>query len=305
MSRRGWLLFAAMCVIWGMPYLMIKVAVVDISPAALVFLRTGLGAVLLLPIALLRGQIRPLFARWKPLLAYTLVEIAVPWLLIGLAEQQLSSGLTGLLVATVPLVGAIIARTTGAHERLGGVRVTGLLVGFAGVAALVGIDLGGANLWAVLAMLGVAVGYALGPIMLSRYLSDAPGLGVVAGSLTLCAVGYAPVGIAQLPSTMPGWDVVAAVVGLAVICTALAFLVFFRLIAEVGPVRATVFTYVNPAVAIALGATLLNEPVTLVTAAGFVLVLTGSILATRRPKPVTGGSSPHSASGSAASRPST
>ena len=282
MSRRGWALFAAMCVIWGIPYLLIKVAVGELTPASLVFARTALAALLLLPLAAARGELRALLPHWRPMLVYTAVELAVPWYLLSAAEQRLSSSLTGLLIAAVPLVGAVLARLAGDHEPLGLRRLAGLIIGLAGVAALVGLDLGAANLVALVQVTVVVVGYALGPLILTRNLSGLPGLAVVAVSLGLTALVYAPLGLAQLPSRPAGGRVVIAVLVLAVVCTAVAFLLFFRLIAEVGPVRATVITYVNPAVAIGLGVILLGEPFTVGIAVGFVLVLTGSVLATRR-----------------------
>lgn len=282
MSRRGWVLFTVMCLVWGVPYLLIKVAVGTFTPAALVFVRTGIGALALLPLAALRGQLRPLLPRWKPLVAYTVAELAVPWLLLSSAEQRISSSLAGLLIAAVPLVGALLARIAGGHEPLGVRRLTGLLVGFAGVAALVGTDVHGGNAVAFGEIAVVAVGYALGPFILARYLSDLPGLGVVAASLALTALGYAPVGIAQLPSRWPSASVTAAVIVLALLCTAVAFLIFFALIGEVGPVRTTIITYVNPAVAVALGVAFLGEPFTAGIAAGFVLILAGSVLSTGR-----------------------
>lgn len=281
MSRRGWVLFAAMGVIWGIPYLLIKIAVDDLTPATLVLVRTSLATVLLLPLAVARNELRPLLPRWRPLLVYTAIEICLPWLLLGYAEQDLSSSLTGLLVAAVPLVGAVLVKATG-HEPLGSRRVLGLLVGFAGVAALVGFDVGASSAGAVVAVGAVALCYALGPLILARHLADLPGLGVVAASLAIAAVVYAPVGLLQWPDQAVGADTWWSVVGLAVICTAVAFLVFFELIAEVGPARATVITYVNPAVALVLGVLVLDERVTPATGVGFALILGGSVLATSR-----------------------
>ena len=282
MSRRGWLLFAAMCVIWGIPYLLIKVAVDEVSPSTLVLARTALAAALLLPIALARGQVRPVLARWRPLLLYTAVEICAPWLLLGYAEQRLSSSLTGLLVAAVPLVGALIARFGADPEPLGARRLLGLGAGVAGVAALVGFEIGGGDVRAVLAVGAVAFCYALGPVVLARSLSDLPGLGVVALSLVIAAVAYVPAGILQAPDRWPSPEAVGAILVLAVVCTAIAFIFFFELVAEVGPARSVVITYVNPAVAVLLGVLLLGEPFTAATAVGFVLILTGSVLATSR-----------------------
>jgi drug/metabolite transporter (DMT)-like permease len=282
LSRRGALLFAAMCVIWGIPYLMIRVAVRELAPVTLVFLRTGLAALLLVPLAARRRELRPLLARWRPFLAYTAIEVALPWFLLSRAETKLTSSLTGLLIAAVPLVGALIVSLSGERERLGGRRWLGLLVGVCGVAAIVGLDLGHVDAVALVEIVLVAVCYAVGPIILSRHLNDVPALGVVAASLALTAVAYAPLAAVRWPSEMPSAHVVESVVGLAVVCSAAAFLLFFALIAEVGPVRATVITYVNPAVAAVVGVLLLNEHLTAGMLLGFALVLAGCVLATGR-----------------------
>ena len=280
MSRRGALLFGAMCLIWGIPYLLIKVAVRDFSPGTLVFFRTGIGAALLLPIAAFRRELHPVFARWRPLVGYTAVELAVPWLLLSKAEQRLPSSLTALLVAAVPMVGALLAWIVHAREPLGVRGYAGLLIGLAGVAALVGFDVSGASGGSVAMVAIVVVCYATGPLILARTLADLPPLGVVAASLTLCSLGYAPFGLTHLPTAPPA-RVLASVVVLGVVCTALAFILFFYLIAEIGPVRATVITYVNPAVAVVLGVAFLGESFGFGTALGFVLILLGSFLATR------------------------
>jgi len=282
LSRRGALLFAAMCVIWGIPYLMIRVAVRELAPVTLVFLRTGLASLLLVPLAAHRRELRPLLERWRPLLAYTAIEVALPWVLLSRAETKLTSSLTGLLIAAVPLVGALIVSLSGERERLGGRRWIGLLVGLGGVAAIVGLDLGTLNVVALLEIALVAVCYAVGPIILSRRLNELPPLGVVAASLALSAIAYAPLAATRWPARMPSVHVVESVVGLAVVCSAAAFLIFFALIAEVGPVRATVITYVNPAVAAVLGVVLLSERVTAGMLIGFALVLVGCVLATSR-----------------------
>ena len=280
MTRRGWLLFSAMSVIWGIPYLLIKVAVREISPVTLVFARCFIALLLLLPVTLVRRELGPVLRRWRPLLAYTVAEVAIPWLLLSVAEQKLPSSLTGLLVAAVPLVGAVLAFARGSRD-LGLIRVVGLLIGFVGVAALVGLDVHGAQLGATLAVGVVVIGYAVGPMLLSRYLSDLPPTGVVSASLLIVTIGYAPFALTRLPPAWPSARVSASVIVLGVVCTALAFLLFFGLIGEVGPVVATVITYVNPAVAVLLGAVFLHENITVATLLGFGLILTGSFLATR------------------------
>jgi drug/metabolite transporter (DMT)-like permease len=286
MSRRGALLFAAMCVIWGIPYLLIKVAVEDMSPAMLVLGRTAIAALLLLPIAIARRELRPLVPYWIPVVAFAAIEIALPWVLLGAAETKISSSLTGLLIAAVPLVATVIALTTGARERPGRHTALGIGLGMAGVAAIVGVSVEGASVVPLAEIFLVAVCYAVGPVILQRWLSDLPALGVITASLALTAVAYVPIAAFSVPERTPSGTAIGAVVGLAVVCTALAFLLFFALIAEIGPVRATVITYVNPAVAAVLGVAILDEDFTLGMGVGFVLVLAGSVLATRtRAKP--------------------
>ena len=271
-----------MGVVWGIPYLLIKVAVTDLSPPSLVLLRTAIGAAILVPLAAMRGEVRPLAAYWKVLIVYTVVEVAAPWLLLAHAEQSLPSSLTALVVAGVPLIGAVLAWRTGGRDRLDGRALAGLVVGLLGVALLVGLDVSVRDWPAVVEVGLVALGYAIGPLIISRRLSDAPVYGVVAASLALTAIVYAPPGILLAPTRVPSLQVVAAVAGLAVVCTAVAFIAFFALIAEVGPVRATVITYVNPAVALLLGVVLLGEPLSLGAALGLVLILAGSALTARR-----------------------
>jgi drug/metabolite transporter (DMT)-like permease len=274
-----------MSFIWGIPYLFIKIAVGELTPASLVFLRCAIGAALLLPIAAARKDLRPLLPHWKWIVVYTIVEVAAPWFLLSDAERRISSSLSGLLIALVPSIGAILAWATGSDDRLDARRIAGLGLGFLGVAALVGLDVSAGDIGAVAEVALVALGYALGALIIARKLSGLPLFGVVAASLTLTLVAYAPVGIAQLPSALPSSQVIFSVAVLGVVCTALAFLIFFPLIAEVGAARATVITYVNPAVALALGVAFLNEPLTVGLLVGFVLIVLGSVLATRRTAP--------------------
>jgi len=278
-SRKGWVLFVALCVIWGIPYLLIRIAVRELSPPALVFFRTAPAALVLLPFALRGANLRGLLARWRWVLAYTLVELAVPWLLLFHAEKRLTSSMAGLLIAAVPLMAAVLYRLAGAHDPVDARRVTGLVIGFAGVAALVGIDLTGTAPLAVVEVLAVAFCYATGPLIISRKLADLPSLSVITASLVVTAALYATPALLDLPASISA-ETVAAVAGLALVCSALAFIVFFALIREVGPSRATVITYVNPLVAVLLGVALLGEPFTLGIAVGMPLILAGSVLGT-------------------------
>jgi len=280
MTRRGFLLFVAVGVIWGMPYLLIRIAVATIDPLVIAFGRTLIGALLLLPVAIHRKALASAFRRWPALVAFTLVEISGPWLLIGHAETRLNSSTTGLLIAMVPLFAAILVAWLG-HEKLEPRRIVGLALGFAGVAAIVGLDIDVSNFGAVGALVLATIGYAIGPVIVNRRLADAPPIGVVTGSFIVATLLYAPF-LPFLWPEHPAAGAIAAVAGLGVICTAVAFVFFFALIAEIGPARATVIAYVNPVVAVMLGVIFLAEPFTWAMAIGFTMVIVGSILATTR-----------------------
>jgi drug/metabolite transporter (DMT)-like permease len=283
MSRRGWLLFAVMSVIWGLPYLLIKVAVGEFSPVVVVFLRCLIGAVLLVPWTLARGQLRLALRHWRALLVFTVLEMAGPWLLLSWAEQSLSSSLTGLLVAGVPFVAALTARLAGEDERLSPVRIGGMLLGVVGIAVLLGLDVAGAQLGAIGAVALVVLGYATAPMVVSRALPDVPGVTASAFALVVTAVVYAPFAVPQLGQAADASaNALRSLVLLGVVCTAVALALFFALIREVGPQRALVITFVNPAVAVLLGVLLLDEPFTLGLAVGLPLILVGCVLATRR-----------------------
>ncbi|WP_448613985.1 DMT family transporter [Modestobacter sp. URMC 112] len=283
MSRRGWLLFAAMSVIWGVPYLLIKVAVGELSPVVVVFLRCLVGAVLLVPWTLARGQLRGALEHWRALLVFTVLEMTGPWLLLSWAEQSLSSSLTGLLVAGVPFVAALAARLAGEEERLSPVRIGGMVLGVVGIALLLGLDVAGAQLGAIGAVALVVIGYATAPMVVSRSLPGVSGVTASAVALVVTSVVYAPFAVPQLGQVADASaGALLSLLVLGVVCTALALALFFSLIREAGPQRALVITFVNPAVAVLLGVLLLGEPFTLGLAVGLPLILAGCVLATRR-----------------------
>jgi drug/metabolite transporter (DMT)-like permease len=287
-SRRGWVLFTLMSVIWGMPYLFIKVADGGVSVPVLVFARVTIAASLLLPLALHRRGFGGLWRHWRWLLAFALVEMIAPWALLSNAERQLTSSMSGLLIASVPIITVVLARLTGGTERLTVTRWAGLVIGLAGVAVLAGRGALGGDTWSVAQVMLVAVCYSTGPLIANRKLADLPVLAVNAFCLSFAALLYAPAAALTWPSAVPSAQVLASLAALGVICTALAFVLFLQLIAEAGPARAMVFTYVNPAVAVALGVAVLGEPLTPEMVAAFVLILAGSVLATRpgRPAPL-------------------
>ncbi|MEU7629871.1 DMT family transporter [Nocardia sp. NPDC049220] len=285
MTRRGWALFLAMGVIWGLPYAMIRIAVADLDPIVVAFGRTLIGGLILLPIALYTKTLGPVFRRWRPLLLYTLAEITGPWVLIGYAETTLNSSTVGLLIAAVPLIAVVIVTVLG-HDRFDARRIVGLMIGFGGVATLIGMDIDLSNPAAIGAIGLTTIGYAVGPIVINRALADLPPMGVVTASLLLAAAIYAPFASWRWPTRITadsGWSVL----GLAILCTAVAFLFFFALISEVGPARATVVAYINPGVAMLLGIVALDEPMTAGMAIGFPLVILGSILGTARSRDTT------------------
>jgi drug/metabolite transporter (DMT)-like permease len=281
MTARGWALFGAISVIWGLPYLFIKITVDDgLTPGFVAWSRVTLAAVVLLPIAIRQGALRELPIRWLVLFAAT--EIVIPFPLIGFGEQRIASSLTAILIASLPLVVAAIALRVDHSERPTPIRLVGMLIGLAGVAALVGIDLGshGAELLGAAAVLVATVGYAVGPMVVKHRLSQADPLGPVTAALGIAALMLLPFGIADMPSSAPSGGAIASLVVLGLVCSALGFLVFFRLIAEVGPSRASVITYVNPIVALALGVAILGESVGTGAIAGLLLILAGSWLST-------------------------
>ncbi|KRA24186.1 hypothetical protein ASD65_06945 [Microbacterium sp. Root61] len=281
-DTRAWILFAAMALLWGMPYLFIKQAVDSYTPASVVAGRTLIAALLLLPFALRQKALRPAFGKIGWVLAFGAIEMAGPFLLLGHAEQTLPSGLTGLLVATVPLFAAVIAVLGGDRAVLRPSRMIGLALGFAGVAVIVagpGLAVGGtAGLLALGEVLLVAVCYATAPFIVAHKLKGIPALGTITISLAAVGLFYLPIALFT-QHEVPTMESTAALVALAVLCTAVAFMVFFALIARVGPVRAPLFTYVNPVVAILLGVVILGEQITLGLIIGFPLVILGCWLA--------------------------
>jgi drug/metabolite transporter (DMT)-like permease len=283
-SRRGWVLFAAMSVIWGLPYLLIKVAVGGVPVPVLVLARVALGAALLLPFALRRKQFAMLKPVWPWLLLFAVVEIIMPWFALSEAERGISSSLTGLLIASTPIIVAVLSLFLSGGDRLSPVRWLGLLIGLGGVALLAGphlIGSTGGSARSVAEVLFVALCYATGPLIANRKLAGVPPVVMTAACLVLASVVYAPLAALNWPSAVPSASVLLAMAGLAAVCTAAAFLIFFQLIGEAGPARASVITYINPAIAVTLGVAVLGEHVTATMLIAFGTILVGSVLATR------------------------
>jgi drug/metabolite transporter (DMT)-like permease len=286
-TRRAWFLFATLSLVWGIPYLLIKVAVEELSPSVVVFGRCAAAVAVLLPVAAFRRELRPALKAWPWVAVLAIVEVIGPFGLLTVAETRLASSTTGILIATVPLMAALATWRLGLEARPGLRRSAGLLIGFAGVVVLVGADLRGGDLLAALAVLGAAVGYTAGPLVIATRLSQAPPLGVITCAMLVSSAVYAVPAALDLPAdpaavSANAW---ASVVVLGLVCSALAFVAMFALIAEAGPARMSVITYVNPAVALLLGVLLLDEPVTAGLGAGFALILLGSWWGTSTDRP--------------------
>jgi drug/metabolite transporter (DMT)-like permease len=282
MTLRAGVAFAALCVIWGIPYFFIKLALVEVSPFGVAWFRIALGALILLPIAWKRGAIKAVLAHQWAIVAFAFVELVGPFVLIALGERWISSSLTGILIGTVPLTVVLLSPLFGLQERLGARRIVGLGLGFVGVVALLGIDrIGGPNAWAgVTCMLVATVGYAVGPLIIQKHLHEVDELGAVACSLVVAAVLLLPAAALTAPSTPPSGTTLISLFVLGVVCTALGLYLYFYLVGQAGAARATVITYVNPAVAVLLGVLVLHEHVGAGSVIGFILILVGSWLAT-------------------------
>jgi drug/metabolite transporter (DMT)-like permease len=282
MTRRGWLLLGVVGLVWGIPYLLIKIAVAEVSPPTLVFARTAIGAVVLLPFALRSGGMRALRGRWLAVAAFAAIEVVGPWLLLSNAEITLPSSTTGLLVATVPILAVLLGRVWGDRLPVAAVRWAGLLTGLGGVSLLLGPGAVSGQAWPLGQVLLAALGYAIAPLIAERALGGVPAVTLTAACLTIAALVYAPAVLYTVPHPMPSLKALLALAFLGIVCTALAFVLFFRLIVEVGAARSTLVAYINPVVAVVLGAVVLGEHITVLVVMATVLIIGGSAAATAR-----------------------
>jgi drug/metabolite transporter (DMT)-like permease len=280
---RTWTAFAALGLIWGVPYFFIKLAVLEVSPFVVAWSRITLAALILLPIAGRRGALRSALAHSGAIVIFSIVEFVVPFSAISYGEQWISSSVTGILMAAVPLSVALLSRSFGVHERLGAWRLTGLLVGFIGVATLVGFGtVSGTQGWiGVGCMMLATVGYAIGPLIIQRYLSNIDSVGPVAGSLTVASLVLLIPALLTFPTRQPSVVALSSIAILGVLCTAVAMLLMFYLVSHAGAARASVITYINPVVATLLGTLQLHERLGAAGVVAFALILVGSWLATR------------------------
>ena len=288
MSRRGWFLFILVGFLWGIPYLFIKVAVDPdngFSPAIVVCLRTAIGAAILIPFAIKQKQLIPAIRGIKYVSLYALLEMIGPWILIGTAEQKISSGLAGLLVASVPIWATIFASMRGDKSVWHHTRLIGIIVGFIGLIAVVGIEsiTGSADPLSIGMVLVAAIGYSYAVMMVQTALPDVSGIAINAVAMALTAIFYLPWTLIQWPEHHISMSAINAVIGLGVLSTGAAFVAFFALTAIIGVARGSLVTYLNTAFAVVLGVIILSEPLTFGIIIGLPLVLIGSYLASRKP----------------------
>jgi drug/metabolite transporter (DMT)-like permease len=283
MTRRAWLAFAASSLIWGVPYLFIKIAVDHgVTAPVLAWGRVTLGAIVLLTLAWRAGTLATVWTRWRWLLAFAVAEIVIPFPMLAIGEERVPSSLAAIMVATVPLIGAILAIRFDHSERPTPVRALGLALGFGGVIALVGLDVAGhkGELLGVGAIMLTATGYAIGPMVVKHRLAGLDPRAAMGASLALASVILTPWAALDIPRHVPSAGAIGAVVVLGLVCTAAGFVVYAILIGEAGTSRATVITYVNPVIAVTLGVLLLGEHPGAGAVAGLLLILAGGWLAT-------------------------
>ena len=286
MSRKGWGLFALVGVLWGVPYMFMKIAVEELAVPVIVFSRLLIGALVLIPLAFHQKTITAALKYWPYIAFYAVLEMVIPWTLITTAQKDLSSGVVALLVATVPIWATLFAHHTGDSTAAHRTRILGIALGFIGIAFLVGFesfnDVG--NIRALIQVLIASVSYAYAVNMITRKAPGASGIAINGIAMSLSALLFAPFALTHLPKTMPSTEAVMATIGLGIICTALAFWVFFLVLDEIGPARASLVVYPNTAVAVVLGIFLLDEALTLAIAIGLPMVLLGSYFASRKPE---------------------
>jgi drug/metabolite transporter (DMT)-like permease len=286
MSRRAYFHFAVSGLFWGIPYLLMKVAVRDFPPAVIVCGRVLIGAAILIPIAIHQKVLKDAIRGWRYVLPYAIFEMMIPWILITNAEKKISSGLAGLLVATVPIWSTIFASLAGDKTVWHSKRLVGIAVGFAGLVGLVGYEsiFGETDIISILMMLVAAISYSFAVNMISIKLPDVSGIAINGMAMFITAVAYAPLMILQWPAANTvSAESALSLLALGIFCTALAFISFFIVMKEIGPARASIGTYVNTAVAVVLGVIILSEPLTLGIIIGLPLVMIGSFLASRKP----------------------
>jgi len=284
MSRRNWFLFIFVGFLWGIPYLLIKVAVEELSPTIIVLSRVVIGSAILIPMAMRRGSLMPAIKAWRYVIPYAIGEMIGPWFLITAAEEKMTSGLAGLLVATVPIWATLIASLHGDKTVWQSKRLIGILIGFIGIVLVVGIESfsGRQSIVAIFMILIAAIGYAWAVTMVTSKIPHIEPISINAVAMVFTVIVYLPSLFLYMPDKVPSTEALGSVIILGLFPTALAFILFFQLIKDIGTARGSLVTYLNTAFAVMLGVIILNEPFTLGIAIGLPLVLIGSYFASRK-----------------------
>jgi drug/metabolite transporter (DMT)-like permease len=284
MSRRNWFLFIFVGFLWGIPYLLIKVAVEELSPTIIVLSRVVIGSAILIPMAMRRGSLMPAIKAWRYVIPYAIGEMIGPWFLITAAEEKMTSGLAGLLVATVPIWATLIASLHGDKTVWQSKRLIGILIGFIGIVLVVGIESfsGRQSIVAIFMILIAAIGYAWAVTMVTSKIPHIEPISINAVAMVFTVIVYLPFLFLYMPDKVPSTEALGSVIILGLFPTALAFILFFQLIKDIGTARGSLVTYLNTAFAVLLGVIILNEPFTLGIAIGLPLVLIGSYFASRK-----------------------
>jgi drug/metabolite transporter (DMT)-like permease len=284
MSRRNWFLFIFVGFLWGIPYLLIKVAVEELSPTIIVLSRVVIGSAILIPMAMRRGSLMPAIKAWRYVIPYAIGEMIGPWFLITAAEEKMTSGVAGLLVATVPIWATLIASLHGDKTVWQSKRLIGILIGFIGIVLVVGIESfsGRQSIVAIFMILIAAIGYAWAVTMVTSKIPHIEPISINAVAMVFTVIVYLPFLFLYMPDKVPSTEALGSVIILGLFPTALAFILFFQLIKDIGTARGSLVTYLNTAFAVMLGVIILNEPFTLGIAIGLPLVLIGSYFASRK-----------------------
>ncbi len=286
MTRRGWGLFALVGLLWGIPYLFMKVAVEEFATPVIVFARVLIGAVVLIPLAFYKRELIPALKYWKYIALYAVLEMVIPWSLITSSQRDLSSGVVALLVATVPIWATFFAHRAGDTSAADRTRVFGIAIGLIGIALIVGIEsLNDVNnLVALFNVLIAAFSYAWAVNMITTKAPNVSGIAINGLAMAISTVVFAPFALTHLPEQVPSNGAILSTLGLGILCTAAAFWIFFKVLEDIGPARASLVVYPNTAIAVVLGVILLDEKLTVAILIGLPLVLIGSYYASRKPK---------------------
>lgn len=285
MTRKHLTQFILIGFLWGVPYLFMRVAVREWDPSIVVFGRVVIGAAILFPIAIKRGVIKQTLRGFKWILVYAIFEMCFPWYLITHAETKINSGLAGLLVATVPIWSTIYSSLAGDKTVWHAKRLMGIIIGFIGLILIVGIETisGSADAFAVFQTVLAAILYSTAMAIILKGMPNGDGVTINAIAMTITAIIFAPAALSNLPETMPSFNATASLVGLGVLSTGFAFMLYFTLVKEIGQARGSLVTYLNTAFAVVLGVVILGEPLTIGILTGLPLVLIGSYYASRKP----------------------